>query len=742
MSDTTHSKTAEPAAAPAKPRIGMGQMVLIAIVAGIACGVFFGEETRHIKIVGDIYIGLLQMMVLPYIVISLIGGIGKLTLSQAKQMAKYAVLVLLMLWAIIGTFILLLPLALPELQSGSFFSSSLVEPPRSLNIIDIFIPKNWFNSLASNKVPAVVLFCIALGIALITAKEKGDLIKLLDVLSESVMRVIKYIVKLTPIGVFVMTAVATGKMDFAELGRLQGYFILYSVAVPLLAFWVLPGLIFSLTPFKYKDVLTVAWSAVALSFAAAKVLVALPLIIESLKELFRKYEIQNKEAVAVAEVLVPISYPFPNTGKLISLFFVPFVAWFVGQPMGFGDYPAFITSGILSYFGAVTVAMPFLLDVMQLPADYFQLFLLTGVYCGRLSDALGAMDLFAFAALVAAMSSGLLRVQWGRLIFVLASSVLVIGIAIVGVRSYLGSVMEDSPDKAGLVTSMQLMGTPVPHTIIREAAPNPEPVQQGESRLDRINRRGIVRVGVDPDSLPFAFFNASGDLVGFDVDMAHELARDLGVEIEFVIFDKQLLKQAIEADHLDIAMTGVPGTIGLSRTFRFSDPYLFVTPALVVPDHLDVEFTTLSGIRQLDDPRIAIHVDLAELETFQQTVARYLPGAEIVVIDDAQDFFEQKNQGKGTAAFLTDAESGSAWTLINPGYQVVTPFPRSVTIPLVYPFSGGDDSPMDEYMDHWVMLLEHDGTIQRLYDYWILGKGSETKTRRWSVIHDVLGWVD
>ncbi len=62
----------------------MGQQVVIALLLGVTAGVFFGEMTKGIKVIGDIYIGLLQMMVLPYIIISLIGGIGKLTLEQAK----------------------------------------------------------------------------------------------------------------------------------------------------------------------------------------------------------------------------------------------------------------------------------------------------------------------------------------------------------------------------------------------------------------------------------------------------------------------------------------------------------------------------------------------------------------------------------------------------------------------------------------------------------------------------------
>lgn len=110
-------------------------------------------------------------------------------------------------------------------------------------------------------------------------------------------------------------------------------------------------------------------------------------------------------------MLVPSSYPFPNTDKLLSLFFVPFSAWFTGSPLSFGDYPTLLVSGLLSYFGNVAVSMPFLLDLMRLPADMFQIFLLTGVYCGRTSDALGAMDMFTFAALVTCASSGMMRIQ-------------------------------------------------------------------------------------------------------------------------------------------------------------------------------------------------------------------------------------------------------------------------------------------------------------------------------------------
>ena len=199
----------------------MPQRVLIALVMGIAAGLFLGEHAARLDLIGKIYVGLLQMMVLPYIVLALVGGIGKLTFAQARLMARYALLVLALMWVLIVAVLLVLPLALPEVASASFFSSSLVEAPEPVSFLEIFIPDNVFRSLSTSQVPAVVIFCIALGIALIGTRGKERLLGLIDVVSAAVMRVIRFVVSLTPIGVFVMTASAAGTMSFEDLGRLM-----------------------------------------------------------------------------------------------------------------------------------------------------------------------------------------------------------------------------------------------------------------------------------------------------------------------------------------------------------------------------------------------------------------------------------------------------------------------------------------------------------------------------------------
>lgn len=92
-------------------------------------------------------------------------------------------------------------------------------------------------------------------------------------------------------------------------------------------------------------------------------------------------------------------------------------------------------------------------------------------------------------------------------------------------------------------------------------------------------------------------------------------------------------------------------------------------------------------------------------------------------------------------ALLFLAEPGSAWTLIYPAYTVVVPQPHPVTIPVVYPMSKKDPK-LRDFVNAWLELKKRDGTIGKVFEHWILGKGATTKTPRWSIIRDVLHWVE
>ena len=128
------------------------------VVLGLACGLLFGEYCRSLTLIGEAYIKLLQMTVLPYITVSLILGFGSLTASQARQLASKGGALLLLFWAIALGAVVFIPFSFPRWQSAAFFSSSLLQQPEQKDLLDLFIPSNPFHSLAENMVPAIILF--------------------------------------------------------------------------------------------------------------------------------------------------------------------------------------------------------------------------------------------------------------------------------------------------------------------------------------------------------------------------------------------------------------------------------------------------------------------------------------------------------------------------------------------------------------------------------------------------------
>ena len=118
---------------------------------------------------------------------------------------------------------------------------------------------------------------------------------------------------------------------------------------------------------------------------------------------------------------------------------------------------------------------------------------------------------------------------------------------------------------------------------------------------------------------------------------------------------------------------------------------------------------------------------------------RYVPQAEIVKLKSVTEFLEPR--GEELDAFLYTAEAGSAWSLLYPNYTVAIPQPDVLKGPLAYATSR-DNRQLIDFLNIWIELKQEDHTIASLYDYWILGKSAVPKAPRWSVIRNVLHWVE
>jgi ABC-type amino acid transport substrate-binding protein len=245
----------------------------------------------------------------------------------------------------------------------------------------------------------------------------------------------------------------------------------------------------------------------------------------------------------------------------------------------------------------------------------------------------------------------------------------------------------------------------------------------------------VIRVGFDPEALPFAYFNAAGELVGFDVEMAHRLALELGVAIEFVPFHLETLADQLEEDHFDVAMGGVVATFNLLETAVIAMSGIEVTGALVVRDHLRGNVGTLEAIRALDHPKFGV----VGYPWISSRFHEWLPNVELVVIAENHEFF--KGEAGDVMALVTIAETGAAWTVRYPDFHVVVPDGVDVKGQLAYPIGGGDLA-FRSYVERWAILVREDGTADELHEHWILGGGARIRGPRWSVIRDVLHWVE
>ena len=714
-------------------RLTLGTQVVLGLVLGLAVGIFFGEQVGFFKGIGRAFILLLQMTVLPYITLSLITGLGQLTYQQVKQLLLKAGGVLLLSWALAIAAILVMPLAFPVWESASFFSTSLVQQPEKVNYLRLFIPANPFHSFANNVVPAVVLFSIAVGLALIGIEDKSLLLDQLSVFNRAMGRVTQFVSKLMPLGVFAVVASAAGTMGVEELGRLQVYLLTYCALALLLTLWVMPALITSLTPLTYRQVVGGTRDVLITAFSTGSAFIVLPLLIERSKELLEQSALRTEETEATVDVIVPAFTSFPKIGTLLPMSFVLFAGWFAGSTVSVSQYPTFVLTGVVSFFGSVNVAMPMLMDVLRVPVDLFQLYLAINVVTSRFAVLMSTMNIIVLTTVGTCAVTGFLAPRWGRILRNGVLTLVLAGVAIGSARLFFTVALENPYRKDEIIANMQLMRQAGEATVYKTLPP-PPPFDPVQSRFAQMLNRGTLRVGYRTDNLPMSFFNASGDLVGFDIEMAHILARELGVGLEFVPVETDKMAERLDEGACDLIMSGVGITPETAQQMAFTRPYMSLTVGFLVKDHRRKDFNSRAALRRLEAPRIGA----PNVPYYVDKLRRYLPRAEIVYLTSIVEFLEGRSEDLD--AFLYAAEAASAWSLLYPAYTVAIPQPDVLTGPVAYA-AARDNRELIDFMNHWIELKKQDRTIPRLYDHWILGTTAVPKTPRWSVMRNVLHWV-
>ncbi|MGB1003419.1 MAG: cation:dicarboxylate symporter family transporter [Salibacteraceae bacterium] len=714
--------------------LSLSAKVLLGVILGVGTGLFFGDEVSWMSVIGDVFIGLLQMTVLPYIMISLIVNIGRLSLENGKKLVKFGLIFLSMLLGVglLGLFVF--PFSFPEWGSGSFYSNDFVLPPQEFDFVKLYIPTNLFESLSLNIVPAVVLFAIFLGVGLMKLPNKEDLLKPLDVINQGLNQVNKMVVKITPLGVFAIGAGVVSELSLADLSRLQGYLLVYILAVLVFTLVILPLIISIFTPFSPKEVLRITRPTLITIFATGKIIVVYPQLIENIKEILATKNADSEKAKSEVDIIMPLAYPFPNLGTFMIFIFIPFAAWYSGNGLNLSDYPLFLSSTLLSSFVAPITGLPFSLDLMGIPQETFQLFVVSTVLTDRIRVVLGAFHLITLALLTIAASTGIMQFQYKRLVQTVVFSGLILMGSIWGLNRLLSISMANIPTNKDMMDHFELISPQVKDTIINKPSRNPNWLRSSENVLGRIKRRGKLRVGVYPNSMPFAFTNSQGKLVGMGVDLAHQLATDLNVELEFVNITPSKLSNWLKKDYFDIVMSDIFLSSEYAQKMKLSNAYLEVSLAVLTKNENN-NFDTFKSTTALDTFTLAYFVR----DEIALNYISYFPQAGLYSIPDYDSLHSLSSTDSiKVDGLITSAERASAWTVLHPEYKVVNPLPYHLYNSLVFPVAN--DAVWQEYVNRWIDYRKKDGTIKRIYDQWVLGKEYRQQSKSWSVFHEVLGF--
>ena len=202
--------------------IALWKRILLALVLGVIAGMIWGPGAASISWLGDLFVRLIRMVVVPLVFVTLVSGVvamgdpAKLGSLGAKTLAIYMVTTLAAI--VIG---LILAAAL---QPGVNVDLSAAAPtavqeaiPLSERLLSI-VPSNPIAALAEGNILAIIFFALLVGVSLLTIGEKGKPVaELMDSSSEMMLRITHWVMEVAPFGVFALIAAVAGTQGVAAL---------------------------------------------------------------------------------------------------------------------------------------------------------------------------------------------------------------------------------------------------------------------------------------------------------------------------------------------------------------------------------------------------------------------------------------------------------------------------------------------------------------------------------------------
>ncbi len=188
-----------------------------------------------------------------------------------------------------------------------------------------------------------------------------------------------------------------------------------------------------------------------------------------------------------------------------------------------------------------------------------------------------------------------------------------------------------------------------------------ETVSTGTARtLDEIKKSGKLIIGVFSDKKPFGYVDENGEYQGYDVYYGNRIAKDLGVEVEYVPVEAASRVEYLVTAKVDIILANFTVTKERAEQVDFVLPYMKVALGVVSQDK-----ALITDVEQLKGKTLIVSKGTTADTFFTENY----PEVKLLKFDQYSEAYSALLDGRGDA-FSTDNTEVLAWALENKGYTV------------------------------------------------------------------------
>lgn len=229
----------------------------------------------------------------------------------------------------------------------------------------------------------------------------------------------------------------------------------------------------------------------------------------------------------------------------------------------------------------------------------------------------------------------------------------------------------------------------------------------GEDILARIQESGTIRIGLEGTYRPYAFHDDTGELVGFEKDIADAISEGLGVTPEFVETEWDSLIAGLDVDRYDLVINNVGITPERQEAYAFTEPYATSIGRIAVPADSDIQ--TIEDLEGAQSAQTATSNWAQQMEEL---------GAEVVPVQGFAEAIELVVQGRAEAT-ANDFISFQTYQEEHPDaeFRVLdVDLPTDVTVGVI--MQQGQDALLDE-VNSILDGMKSDGSLTAIYEEWV-----------------------